>query len=240
MSAAFDAIVVGAGAGGAAAAWRLASQGCRVLVLEAGPWFDPDKDYGLGKPDWESRFFPTKKGSAGRHRYGEMQVLDPQWDDLRGWHHEVGWLVQGDRRVVRGGYSHVRGVGGSTLHYIGEAHRLNPHAMKLSSEHGVGADWPFEYADLEPYYVEAERLIGVAGPVGAVSPVPCRHMPCRALRARWGWALRPLACIGRPMPAQPCPKPMTGVHPATTVAAALAAARAGTRDRSIRPSFGMP
>lgn len=165
MSAAFDAIVIGAGAGGAAAAWRLASQGCRVLVLEAGPWFDPDKDYGLDKPDWESRFFPTKKGSAGRHRYGEMQALDSQWDDLRGWHHEVGWLVQGDRRVVRGGYSHVRGVGGSTLHYIGEAHRLNPHAMKLRSEHGVGADWPFEYAELEPYYVEAERLIGVAGPV---------------------------------------------------------------------------
>lgn len=164
MAANFDAIVVGAGAGGAAAAWRLTQKGARVLVLEAGPWFDPDKDYGLTQPDWETRYFPSKPGSTGRYAYGAMQKLDPQWDDLRSWHHETGRLVQTERRAVRGGYSHVRGVGGSTLHYVGEAHRLNPHAMKLHSQHGVGADWPFDYDELEPYYVEAERLIGVAGP----------------------------------------------------------------------------
>ena len=40
-----DVVIVGAGAGGAAAAWALASQGVRVLVLEAGPRFDPALDY---------------------------------------------------------------------------------------------------------------------------------------------------------------------------------------------------
>lgn len=159
----FDAIVIGAGAGGAAAAWGLTQKGLQVLILEAGPWFDPDKDYGLDKPDWESRRFPVKPGSQGRYRYGEMQRLDPAWSDLRSWHHEIGHMVQTDQRAVRGGYAHVRGVGGSTLHYVGEAHRMHPDAMKLRSKHGVGADWPFDYAALEPYYAQAERLIGVSG-----------------------------------------------------------------------------
>ena len=40
--AAVDAVVVGAGAGGAAAAWRMTQRGWRVLLIDAGPAFDPD------------------------------------------------------------------------------------------------------------------------------------------------------------------------------------------------------
>jgi choline dehydrogenase-like flavoprotein len=36
--------------------------------------------------------------------------------------------------------------------------------MRMQSRFGVAADWPFDYAALEPYYLQAERLIGVAGP----------------------------------------------------------------------------
>jgi choline dehydrogenase-like flavoprotein len=39
VTATFDYIVVGAGSAGCAMAYRLAqAPGCRVLVLEAGPW----------------------------------------------------------------------------------------------------------------------------------------------------------------------------------------------------------
>ncbi len=257
MSAAFDAIVIGAGAGGAAAAWRLTQRGCKVLVLEAGPWFDPDKDYGLAQPDWETRYFPVKEGSTGRHRFGEMQPLDPQWDDIRSWHHETGRLVVGDRRAVRGGYSHVRGVGGSTLHYVGEAHRLNPHAMALHSQYGVGADWPFDYAELEPYYLEAERLIGVAGPQetgdrwrSAPYPLPA-HPLCRASRTLGEgaravglhWESNPRAALSQAYDGRPpcnycggctrgCPRRDKGSADQTFIRHALQSGRCEVRARS--------
>jgi ferredoxin len=61
-------------------------------------------------------------------------------------------------------YYHVRGVGGTTLHFTGESHRIHPDAMKMKTRFGVAADWPIDYAELEPFYAEAEELIGVAGP----------------------------------------------------------------------------
>jgi len=42
---AVDILIVGAGAGGCTLAQRLARAGWRVLVLEAGPFWDPDRDW---------------------------------------------------------------------------------------------------------------------------------------------------------------------------------------------------
>lgn len=161
----FDAVVVGAGAGGAAAAWRLCQQGLTVLLLEAGPRFDPARDYKLSQPDWERHQFPEPPGSRGEVSIGQLDRLDPADSDLRSWNRAIGPLVRGETRQAMGpGYHHVQGVGGSTLHFVGEAHRMHPAAMKLRSLHGTGHDWPLDYADLEPYYNLCETLVGVAGP----------------------------------------------------------------------------
>ncbi|MDA0663300.1 MAG: GMC family oxidoreductase [Proteobacteria bacterium] len=39
----------------------------------------------------------------------------------------------------------------------------------MHSRFGVGADWPISYDELEPYYGEAERIVGVAGPAAGDS-----------------------------------------------------------------------
>ena len=161
----YDAVVIGAGAGGAAAAWRLCDQGLKVLLLEAGPRFIPWQDFKLYLPDWERHTFPTRPGSQGKFSLGEFSSLDPEERELRSWSAVTGAIARGGIRQPSGpGYWHVQGVGGSTLAFVGEAHRMHPEAMKMQSRFGAGHDWPITYADLEPYYTQCEQLIGVAGP----------------------------------------------------------------------------
>lgn len=159
----YDAIVIGSGAGGAAAAWRLSDQGLRVLVLEAGPAYAIPNYYKLHRDDWEQAHFPAKIATRHRQTAAPLQSLESKWDHLRSWNQLRGKFVTGKQRFF-GRYDHVVGLGGSTLHYTGEAHRLLPAAMRMRSEFGVATDWPMSYADLEPYYEIAEAITGVAGP----------------------------------------------------------------------------
>jgi len=52
------------------------------LVLEAGPRFEPARDFPLDRPQWEQTGFPERPGSQWRHTYGSAQKLDPAWDLL--------------------------------------------------------------------------------------------------------------------------------------------------------------
>ena len=211
-----DVVIVGSGAGGGAAAWALARRGARVLVLEAGPAFDPFKDYRLSSNDWEQRRFPEKPASQGKHMFAPVQALDPRWQHLRSWNRQSGPTVNGDRRRVHG-YHHVRGVGGTTLHFTGEAHRLHPRAMRMHSAFGVAADWPLDYGELEPFYLLAERIVGVAGPSedkqrprSKPYPLPAHRLSyasqqlavgCRKLGLNW--VANPMAALSAPYDGRP-------------------------------------
>ncbi|WP_308916686.1 GMC family oxidoreductase [Jannaschia sp. LMIT008] len=210
-----DVLIVGSGAGGGAAAWRLATRGIRVRVLDAGPQFDPARDFRQDRPDWETAF-PTKDGSAGPYAVAPLQPLTPAMRDVRSWSKAGGPYVTGDRRAAFG-YHHVRGVGGSSLHFTGEAHRLNPRSMRMRTDHGMAADWPVSYAELEPYWTLAETVVGVAGPAldrrcprGAPYPQPAhRRSFASAALARGAVAagLTPvdnsLAVLSRPRDGRP-------------------------------------
>ena len=175
----WDAVVVGAGAGGAAAAYGLCRQGLSVLLLDAGPRFDPAADYPLTENDWDTREFPQKPGSLGEVTFAAGQRLIGREPLLTSGSRGLGPMVTNGIRLMDK-YEHVRGIGGSTLHFTGEAHRLHPAAMKMKSRFGVAADWPIEYPELENYYCEAEEWIGVAGPEDAGARWRSRRFPLPA------------------------------------------------------------
>ncbi|MGA7703783.1 MAG: lycopene cyclase family protein, partial [Solirubrobacteraceae bacterium] len=128
-----DLVIVGCGAGGGVLAQRLGRAGWKVVVLEAGPFWDPDRD-------WVS-------DEAGSHRL--------YWTENR--------LIGGEDPVELGQNNSGRGVGGSMIHYAGFAPRFHPSDFQTATRDGVGADWPIAYEDLRPHYERLERELPVAG-----------------------------------------------------------------------------
>jgi quinoprotein glucose dehydrogenase len=59
--------------------------------------------------------------------------------------------------------SRTMAVGGSALHWGGVCNRFSEEDTRLKSMYGLATDWPIQWADLEKFYCEAERRIGVSG-----------------------------------------------------------------------------
>lgn len=238
-------VVIGSGAGGAAFAWSMASAGVKVQLLEAGPSYNPATDYKLAQPDWENSRFPAKVPWRDRQTHAPMQALDKKWDSIQSWNHLKADEPKKKQRGF-GGYHHVVGVGGSTLHYTGESHRMNPASMAMHSRFGVAADWPLTYRELEPYYCIAERTIGVAGPESPgvrlrsePYPVPAHQRSYASQVLGRGfdalglsWTPNPVASLSRPYDGRPpcnycgqctrgCPRYDKGTADITFVAKAL-------------------
>src|SRR6478672_7814605 len=77
--------------------------------------------------------------------------------------------------------SRAMAVGGSALHWGGVCNRFSEEDTRLKSMYGLATDWPIEWTDLEKFYCEAERRIGVSGEpsplprIGDPSRIRCRR-----------------------------------------------------------------
>ena len=165
MNNSYDAIVIGAGAGGGIAAALLAEGGMRVLLLERGR---------------DKTFAQIGRDHLRNHRlsqYGQNQGPDDNVGNPR-----VFVDPRGQTSVVKpfeGGYhNNAMGVGGGTRVYGMQAWRFLPQDFKMASTYGVPdgsslADWPITYDELAPYYERAEWEIGVS----ADSALMAKHWP---------------------------------------------------------------
>ena len=132
----YDVIVVGGGAGGATFAYACARAGKSVLVLERG-----------------NRYTTTSPSHDEKAMLIDKRPYDDREVDVNGT----------AKRLYMGGI-----LGGGTSLYGGALVRPSEQDFQPGKYYGKRIpraiwDWPISYADLEPYYTEAERLYGVAG-----------------------------------------------------------------------------
>lgn len=148
----FDVVIVGSGAGGGMAAWRLTRAGARVALLEAGPLWWPESDAQMWAWNYDS---PRRGGGTRLRPFGEYDAGDGGWD------------IEGEPYTRAPGttFDWYRGrmLGGRTNHWGRISLRFGPLDFKRRSLDGLGDDWPISYDDLKPYYDEVDRLIGIFG-----------------------------------------------------------------------------
>jgi choline dehydrogenase-like flavoprotein len=70
---------------------------------------------------------------------------------------------------AKGIVSRTMAVGGSAMHWGGTCNRFSEEDLRLKSMFGLASDWPLEWNELEKFYCEAERRLGVSG---EPSPLP--------------------------------------------------------------------
>ncbi|HYD61774.1 MAG TPA: GMC family oxidoreductase [Noviherbaspirillum sp.] len=177
----FDVVIVGSGAGGSPVADTLVRAGKRVLILEKGPLLYTQAQSPRGLSDFKrDELFST--GAEKRLAFpdaannGESYFSSHVEPDLNDEPH-VYMVEPGRDHVTIEGYT-AQVVGGGTQLYGAVSLRFSELDFRLGSFNSSrtdlkddpngdvrreSRDWPISYADLEPYYAQAEEFIGING-----------------------------------------------------------------------------
>ena len=142
MSNPYDAIIIGTGAGGGPLALTLARAGKRILILERGAFLPQEK------LNWST----SAVFMANRYHTRET------WQDKDGkpLHPQQAYFVGGQTKVYGAALFRMRAEDFGVIQHKG----------------GISPAWPISYADLEPFYTQAEELFHVHGDLGTAPSVP--------------------------------------------------------------------
>jgi choline dehydrogenase-like flavoprotein len=143
----YDVIIIGSGAGGGTMVHKLAPSGKRILLLERGGYLPREKD------NWNTR----------------AVVPEAKYNTREAWYDKDGKQLHPHTNYY---------VGGNTKFYGAALFRLREQDFcELRHHGGVSPAWPISYADMEPYYTQAENLYQVHGRRGGDPTEPWASAP---------------------------------------------------------------
>ncbi len=169
----------------------LAERGFSVVGLEQGDWPARD-DFRGAEYDWELAVRQRWSASPNVRRLEADYPIDEAGSDITPLMYNA--------------------VGGSTVIYAGTWPRMLPSDFRVADLDGVADNWPVDYRELAPYYLEIEHQMGVSGlggdpayPQGFEYPLPPLPLGSAGRRVAeghnrlgWHWWPEPNAIASAP------------------------------------------
>ena len=182
---------------------ELTEQGMEVLMLEGGPPRIPARDFTEHAWPYQMKFrgFRDQKKMLTEQPIQSLCYACDEYSHqffVNDNEHPYTFPVDKPFMWIRG-----RQVGGKTFCWARESYRYTDYEFKAASRDGYEQDWPFSYAELEPYYDKVENFIGVSGSREGLQQMPDgRFLPpmnlsCGAVLAKqviekqFGWRVMP-------------------------------------------------
>ncbi len=183
----WDVIVVGSGAAGGMAAYLLAMNGIKVLMLEAGRMIDVKTEYRT--MEWPYASMRRNRLAPGERTVAiaEYNFLDRPYGSNAAYEKSDkvmsyagnkftrNWVVDERQHPTTGTpYAWVRAriLGGRTNFWGRGALRYGPMQFNAASRDGFDVDWPITYDDVKPYYDKVDVLLGCSGTNEGLDQVP--------------------------------------------------------------------
>ncbi len=143
----YDIIIIGSGPGGGTLALKLAPTGKKILILERGEYLVREKQ------NWNTKSVFID----------ERYTAEERWYDKKD-------------KPFRPGIHYF--VGGNSKMYGAALFRFRESDfIEVKHADGISPAWPISYADLAPYYLEAEKIYHVHGERGADPTEPPEAHP---------------------------------------------------------------
>ena len=183
----YDVVIIGSGVAGALAAYKLSSEkpSLSILILEAShnQYSDDsnraalvnaannDLNIALRSDLVASYAKATIKRTISpfENQLSAKEVLSPV-DDTKDDKHFKHDVAVGDTDLLKANY--LRQYAGTTMIWRGNTPRMIPSDFNLQTKYKLAMDWPTEvkdaqgnksfYDDIEPFYAEAEKELGVS------------------------------------------------------------------------------
>jgi len=171
-------------------AHKLIAAGLNVLMIERGAWVP------RGPHNWEM---------SGMVERSSSYAMDSPYRVLAG----------GDRRII----GMKACVGGQSVFYAAVSFRFREDDFNVHPEivTDSNARWPYTYADLEPYYSEAEKILHIAGEAGSDPTEPWRSAPFPQKSKELSPTSRLIAEAATTLGMHPFPLPLAINYGATAV-----------------------
>ncbi len=171
----YDAIVIGGGMSGSYAAKELCQAGMKTLLLERGPEKHHPSSYTeTNKEPWDYRFRGILQKAQQQQQPVQSKLFLHTEASAKSFVNDLDSPYTTTNDTSFDWFRSYQ-LGGKSMQWGRQCYRLSDLDFNANKNSTHGNDWPLRYKDIQAFYDEVEKFVGVSGQNEGLSQLPDGH-----------------------------------------------------------------